>query len=68
MWQDQLSQPYKTDRITVFLYSNLYIPRQQAGGWKIEAVLGIFITFRNPLSSAKFEPVNIESSDKHDNH
>jgi hypothetical protein len=33
-----------------------------------EVVLRIFITIKNPSSSAGFEPANIDSSSKHANH
>jgi hypothetical protein len=33
-----------------------------------EVMLWIFITLKNPLSSARFEHANIGSSGKHDNH
>jgi hypothetical protein len=33
--RDRVSQPYKTtSRIMFFVYFNLYVPRQQAGGQK----------------------------------
>jgi hypothetical protein len=33
-----------------------------------EVVLRIFVTLKNPLLSAGFEPANLRSSDEHANH
>jgi hypothetical protein len=34
----------------------------------MEVMLGIFIAFKNPSLLAGFQPVNLASNGKHDNH
>jgi hypothetical protein len=52
-----------------FAYKNLFL--HGTGGFTFalkDDVLWIFITIKNPLSSARFEPVDLGLNGKHNNH